>query len=461
LLATKTSESKRREVELVTHDQALKLAEYKVSEAEKNALTFAATADAARVALGAEDPDVLTGEVDEALSVLARRAEEISQALDTLAAEATDHVATATRDLENAQTEHTAAKGAYAAAVAATDVAKAALNGRIGERNALAAQLDAMDRAAAAALCATREGELAALPEVAAATAADVTFAERACAEAQRELDAAKEDLHKSEGALEKVGGAAVRDEVERMQDALKSASLRERDLEVDAEAWKLLRDTLRDVENEEGAHLGRALAGPVATRFSELTVGRYKNLRLDAKLKTESVDVAAGVGADIDVLHALSVGTRDQLATLMRVTIADQLRTAIVLDDHLVHTDPKRLAWFRDVLTKTALTTQVIVLSCRPEDYLLKCELPDGAATRDLAGGTVRVVDMERVVKRWPGFVSKPPTAHSTARLSTRWRDGASSSRVRQAPGSHRPSRTWSRRHSGAGSPYFSSRTS
>jgi len=41
------------------------------------------------------------------------------------------------------------------------------------------------------------------------------------------------------------------------------------------------------------------------------------------------------------------------QLATLIRLTVAEQLKSAIILDDHLVHTDPKRLAWFRDVLTR------------------------------------------------------------------------------------------------------------
>ncbi|MET0410874.1 MAG: hypothetical protein ABW217_06240, partial [Polyangiaceae bacterium] len=64
--------------------------------------------------------------------------------------------------------------------------------------------------------------------------------------------------------------------------------------------------------------------------------------------------------------------------------------------------TDPRRLAWFRDVLLKTALNAQVVVLTCRPEDYLSPDELPSGVAMRDLAGGSIRSIDASRAVKRW-----------------------------------------------------------
>jgi hypothetical protein len=122
-------------------------------------------------------------------------------------------------------------------------------------------------------------------------------------------------------------------------------------------------------------------------------------------------VDVV-GVGAPAaDVLGALSVGTRNQLATIIRLTIADQLKAAIVLDDHLVNSDPARLVWFREALRKTALNAQVIVLTCRPEDYLADADLPGDAAARDIGGGSVRAIRFEAVVKRWspPDLVRRP----------------------------------------------------
>lgn len=102
------------------------------------------------------------------------------------------------------------------------------------------------------------------------------------------------------------------------------------------------------------------------------------------------------------DVVGALSVGTRDQLATLVRLTIAQQLKTAIVLDDHLVHTDAVRLKWFVEAFLKTALESQVVVLTCKAGDYLEAGDLEGGEAVRDVAGGRVRVVDVGRVVERW-----------------------------------------------------------
>jgi uncharacterized protein YhaN len=86
-------------------------------------------------------------------------------------------------------------------------------------------------------------------------------------------------------------------------------------------------------------------LAGPVGTRFAELTGRRYRELRIDAALKAEGLGVAGATAEARTVLKALSVGTRSQLAALVRLTIADQLDSAIVLDDHLVHTDVSRLA--------------------------------------------------------------------------------------------------------------------
>ena len=142
-------------------------------------------------------------------------------------------------------------------------------------------------------------------------------------------------------------------------------------------------------------------MAGPVGTRFAELTGGRYLELRLDAALKAEGLGVAGADAVGRTVLDALSVGTRSQLAALIRLTIADQLQSAIVLDDHLVHTDVSRLAWFHDFLRKVAVNTQVVVITCRPQDYLAGLDASAETPVVDLAGGTLRAVDLRRVLQR------------------------------------------------------------
>src|SRR5262249_3830917 len=84
---------------------------------------------------------------------------------------------------------------------------------------------------------------------------------------------------------------------------------------------------------------------------------------------KTEGVE-ATGVARN---LNALSVGTREQLATLLRLVIAGHLKTALVLDDQLAHSDTERLPSFRERLCASTREhdPQVIVFTCPPDDYL------------------------------------------------------------------------------------------
>jgi uncharacterized protein YhaN len=85
----------------------------------------------------------------------------------------------------------------------------------------------------------------------------------------------------------------------------------------------------------------------------------------------------------------------------LVRLALALQLQSAIVLDDHLVHSDLGRLEWFRDALRTTAAKTQVLVLTCRPLDYVDAKTLPGkDAPFRDVDART-RVVDLTRVIRR------------------------------------------------------------
>jgi hypothetical protein len=382
-------------------EKALALLDYQATEAEREAKAAAEVWQVASRGLEASDPMALLRVVDDDLATLSRNETALQAEIRALGAEATSEVEQASKAVEASRERLNAAREAQVAATAALDEAKAEWSARVGEHRALFAQLQAMNREGAAALVVERTRELDTLPSSPTVSESDVVAAENRLEQANRDLESAKEDLHKAEGALSKVGGEPVREEVTRVEEALAAARERERDLVIEADAWKLLRATLVEVEKKESGHLGRALAGPVTARFAELTGRRYGNLRLDQALKAEGVDVAGAATPGPDVLGALSVGTRNQLATIVRLTIADQLKAAIILDDHLVNTDPTRLEWFRDALRKTALNTQVIVLTCRPEDYLTGEELPT-EAMRDLGGRSIRAINFEKVVKRW-----------------------------------------------------------
>lgn len=401
LYAALTGEQRKRQEELAARERDAAMAEYQLSEAEKRSVELEALRVTKSSSLKAAKLDLLRKESVAEIAGLERAQAENASQLQSLAAEANREVQKAQSALVAAQAAHRTAKESRERATAALDASRTDYNVRHGALGATRAQVEALDRNAAEQLVKGGEAEVAAFPVERPATASDVEAAQSSVESAKREHERAKEELNLKEGALTRVGGAALRDEVERLAEARVAAETRERDLEVDADAWKLLRDTLREVENEEGAHLGRALAGPVALRFEELTSGRYHGLRLDAALKAEGVEAVSGNATGGQVLDMLSVGTRDQLATLIRLTIADELRSTIILDDHLVNTDPIRLLWFREVLRRTSVNTQVIVLTCRAEDYLSSDEVPVDTAMRDLAAGTVRAIDVERVLTR------------------------------------------------------------
>lgn len=221
------------------------------------------------------------------------------------------------------------------------------------------------------------------------------------------QLREADDDLARARGALEQVGGAIVREHHRDLALALQQALDREHELEVEFDAWKLLLETLRQSEASEGAHLGRALAGPISGRFRQLTGGRYGHLELGAHLEATGLE-AAGTLRDIG---ALSAGTQDQLATLLRLCVAEHLHSTIVLDDHLSQSDPARVAWFNTILRTSAQQIQIVLITCRPTEVLSTSEFPapeESAVTG--AGGLVRAIDLSSVIKRFAPVSSANP---------------------------------------------------
>ena len=111
-----------------------------------------------------------------------------------------------------------------------------------------------------------------------------------------------------------------------------------------------------------------------MASRFLALTRARYEGVQLGTDLETQGVTAAGGTRDT----KALSVGTREQLATIFRLSLAERLHCSLLLYDQLVQSDPDRLRWFRSALRHTAsVGVQIIVLTCRPDDYLEPAESP------------------------------------------------------------------------------------
>jgi DNA repair exonuclease SbcCD ATPase subunit len=181
-------------------------------------------------------------------------------------------------------------------------------------------------------------------------------------------------ELRKAEGALQASGGAAADERVRDLEAALQRAHEKQAALEDEYAAWKVLAETLKEAERNQATHLGNVLAPDLAARLQALAGQRYSGIALSPHLGLEGIDTAGGRRE----LERLSIGTREQLSTLFRLCLAERLRSALLLDDQLVQSDPDRLRWFRAALRQTAsVGVQVIVLTCRPDDYLEPAESP------------------------------------------------------------------------------------
>jgi hypothetical protein len=230
-------------------------------------------------------------------------------------------------------------------------------------------------------------------------TEADVTAARNAAAAAKADLERVVSDIHKAQGALEQVGGAVARERLRDAEEAYDLAERHERDIEAEYDAWLLLLQQMKEADAAQASNLGQVLAPAIAGKFEALTQKRYESVRLTAQLGTEGIVVGGAVRAT----ERLSVGTREQLSTLYRLSLAEYLGTTLVLDDQLVQSDDTRMDWFRALLTEKARAFQIVVFTCRPGDYLDATAIVSKgkAVHKDMDGGFVRGIDLARAVQR------------------------------------------------------------
>jgi uncharacterized protein YhaN len=189
-----------------------------------------------------------------------------------------------------------------------------------------------------------------------------------------------------------------VRERAHAAREALEAARRREADTALEYHAWSLLLEALREAETAEGRHLGETLGREIAERFGRLTRGRYGGLALGPDLQTEGLHTSSGV----QPTDSLSEGLKEQLATILRVSVAEQLRGSLVLDDHLTQTDLARIGWFRELLRAASAQIQIVVLTCRPDDYLDSAEQPASPASFHHTGDRLHAIDLARVIRRF-----------------------------------------------------------
>jgi hypothetical protein len=299
--------------------------------------------------------------------------------------------AEALRDAEQAAVRAEEELGRLKERAAAATVKRDELRGRVertrGDLEASERQTQGMDlEEAGRALAGAREAldGLAAGPAV---TAEQLAAAVRALADREEGLRICEGSLNEARGKLELVAGQVGVERVEEEKEAVQRAREHAEEQELEYEASRHLLELLEAAETKRASHLGRCLATPVAERFLALTGDLYAHVNLDPDLRLEGFVAAGGQHS----VEELSVGTREQLATIVRLAIAAQLKTAVLLDDQLVHSDSDRIEWFRKQVRSSVREHdhQVIVMTCR---------LPDYAADDD---GSLTLINILDVVQR------------------------------------------------------------
>jgi uncharacterized protein YhaN len=253
--------------------------------------------------------------------------------------------------------------------------------------------------AAEGALKATTERRAALPVPEQAVSEEEIATARTSADRANAELAAVEREVQRAHGALEQVGGGVARDRLQDAMEAYDLAERQEREVEADCEAWQLLLEQMKLADAEQASNLGQVLGPAVATRFEALTSKRYEGVRIAADLGTEGVVVRGAVRST----ERVSVGTREQLSTLYRLSLAEYLGSTVVLDDQLVQSDEIRMEWFRALLKDKASQFQIVVFTCRPDDYVAGEAQPgeSGPQFKDSQGRNVRAVNLSSAIQR------------------------------------------------------------
>lgn len=221
--------------------------------------------------------------------------------------------------------------------------------------------------AADALLAQARDALQSCAPE---AVAERLDGAQRFLSETQDRLRRLDNDVRDREGELRGLGQNGIEDELAAAQGALQRAERKLAAVEQDAAALRLLYDTLRASEQDAR----RSFAEPITRRMSPYLRTLFPGCELDFASDTLELRHLRRAGCD-EPFSRLSVGTREQLAVLTRLAFAELLSergqpAAVILDDALVYSDRSRLQRMQAELLRTAERLQVLVLTCRPDDY-------------------------------------------------------------------------------------------
>jgi DNA repair exonuclease SbcCD ATPase subunit len=221
-------------------------------------------------------------------------------------------------------------------------------------------------------------------------------LAERSCEELAQERDRLERQIESLEAELRGMGADRFGERLAEVEAELERAAAELERIAREARAWRLVHDALAEAD----AAARDAFLAPIRNRLAPYLHQLLPDAEpvLDPKTLTLT---HLRRGTFEEPFASLSLGTREQLAVLVRIAFARLLleregeTSCLILDDALVYADENRFETMKVILERAARELQIIVLTCRPRDYaglsarhlrLEDCRVPGRSA--DAVGG-------------------------------------------------------------------------
>jgi hypothetical protein len=197
-----------------------------------------------------------------------------------------------------------------------------------------------------------------------------VQMSRTALANLESDIQRLERSVERTRGSLEALGKSGPGEQCAALEADLNDAELRYLALDRDAQALRLLYQTIVETERDANTQFLRPVVERVQPYLRRVLPGA--RIKFSADLSIEGLER----GETTEPFNSLSVGAREQVSVLTRIAFADLLASEgvaapIILDDALVYSDNAR---FNDTLLALSLAAkrhQIIILTCHEDRYL------------------------------------------------------------------------------------------
>ena len=211
--------------------------------------------------------------------------------------------------------------------------------------------------------------------------ALEVERCEQALGQVKADIAQLENEINDLSVELNVLGQRGLAEELAQIESDYASASRELKHVESQALAVNLLYRTLDDALRSAKQAVAQPVIAKLVPYLRQLLPGAEPSISEDM--------VLTGIqrGSTAEPFTHLSIGTREQLAVLVRLAYADLLSeqgipVTVILDDALVNSDDERRERMKAILYRAAKRYQLLVLTCHEREY------------RDAGGTFIRLAD-------------------------------------------------------------------